>query len=378
MHSVEGEFGQLLRNRRVAANLTQEELAERAGLSIDAVRRLEGGTRRAPYRDTVSRLAAALDLEESQAEHLIAAANRARRRGPPSASNGEAPTTAPPRRHTGLELALSRGWVWACIVIFMLAAAIAIALLRQAFFSYTRPLASAQGLSSPIPVGAAFLKTRGARGVEIAYGDFRLDRSLNRALWTDNSPYLTQILEGFDNPRATAITPTLQFSRRTGMTMSGVATSYEQTGIQSNLGFIAPFTAKLEAALTSSTTGGLGVAMVNDDANAGAQINLSHAFGRYDGIWYEAAGPSNVGSGADPWEFLGSIAPSVRTGAKYTLTIRVDSTGNARLCASIAGEQIGCGSARTETGGPFYMILSTGAGAAPGSPVANWYVASVK
>lgn len=45
----EGSFGARLRRLREAAGLTQEELASRAGLSSDAVSRLERGQRKHPY-----------------------------------------------------------------------------------------------------------------------------------------------------------------------------------------------------------------------------------------------------------------------------------------------------------------------------------------
>lgn len=57
-------FGDLLRHYRRRARLTQEQLAERAGLSVRAISDLERGVNRAPYRSTVARLAAALDLQE--------------------------------------------------------------------------------------------------------------------------------------------------------------------------------------------------------------------------------------------------------------------------------------------------------------------------
>jgi transcriptional regulator with XRE-family HTH domain len=55
-------FGEALRRHRVAAGLTQEELAERAGLSVRGLSYLEKDGRQ-PYRDTVRRLADALRLE---------------------------------------------------------------------------------------------------------------------------------------------------------------------------------------------------------------------------------------------------------------------------------------------------------------------------
>ena len=60
-------FGSLLRRYRLAAGLSQEQLAERAGLSARAVSALERGVRQAPYRETVRLLADALAL--SAADH---------------------------------------------------------------------------------------------------------------------------------------------------------------------------------------------------------------------------------------------------------------------------------------------------------------------
>jgi transcriptional regulator with XRE-family HTH domain len=55
-------FGALLRRARLAAGLSQEELAERANLSREAISTLERGTRRAPRQETIELLAEALQL----------------------------------------------------------------------------------------------------------------------------------------------------------------------------------------------------------------------------------------------------------------------------------------------------------------------------
>lgn len=52
----------LLRSHRIAEGLSQEQLAERAGLSASAVSALERGARRRVYRATVHRLVDALGL----------------------------------------------------------------------------------------------------------------------------------------------------------------------------------------------------------------------------------------------------------------------------------------------------------------------------
>jgi predicted ATPase/transcriptional regulator with XRE-family HTH domain len=77
------QFGDLLRSHRVAAGLTQEALAERAGLSLRGVSDLERGLRMAPHRDTLQRLLDALRLDMRDREVLQHAARR--RRGATSA-----------------------------------------------------------------------------------------------------------------------------------------------------------------------------------------------------------------------------------------------------------------------------------------------------
>ena len=65
-------FGRALRRARLAARLTQEELAERAGLSPRGISDLERGTRQAPRLDTAERLADALELPGTSREDFIA------------------------------------------------------------------------------------------------------------------------------------------------------------------------------------------------------------------------------------------------------------------------------------------------------------------
>jgi LuxR family maltose regulon positive regulatory protein len=72
-------FGAILRTFRVAAGLSQEELAERAHLSQRTVSDLERGITTAPYRDTVAVLADALELTESDRAELEDAVDRSRR-----------------------------------------------------------------------------------------------------------------------------------------------------------------------------------------------------------------------------------------------------------------------------------------------------------
>jgi predicted ATPase/DNA-binding XRE family transcriptional regulator len=72
----EGSFGVRLRQLREAAGLTQEQLAERAGLSAKAVSLLERGERRRPYPHTVTSLADALGLAPAERADLLASVRR--------------------------------------------------------------------------------------------------------------------------------------------------------------------------------------------------------------------------------------------------------------------------------------------------------------
>ncbi len=86
-------FGTLLKHYRRAAGLTQEALAERAGLSARGVQDLERGVSRLPRQDTVDLLAAALGL--SGEDHAALAAVVRSPAAP--ASSPPAPLVAPVR-----------------------------------------------------------------------------------------------------------------------------------------------------------------------------------------------------------------------------------------------------------------------------------------
>jgi predicted ATPase/transcriptional regulator with XRE-family HTH domain len=80
-------FGERLRRYRAAPGYSQEELAERAGLTANAISALERGERKRPYPDTVRRLAAALGLSKDERLELVAAVARARGRAACSAAS---------------------------------------------------------------------------------------------------------------------------------------------------------------------------------------------------------------------------------------------------------------------------------------------------
>jgi predicted ATPase/DNA-binding XRE family transcriptional regulator len=73
-------FGVQLRRLREVAGLTQEELAQRAGLTAKGISDLERGARNRPYPHTVRSLADALELPEDERAALLAAVPKRERR----------------------------------------------------------------------------------------------------------------------------------------------------------------------------------------------------------------------------------------------------------------------------------------------------------
>ncbi|HZU13920.1 MAG TPA: tetratricopeptide repeat protein [Chloroflexota bacterium] len=87
-------FGDLLRHFRRRAGLTQEELAERATLSVRAISDLERGAKQGPHRTTVELLASALALSGEERNQLESSARR--KRGPwRAAGSGRRPSPLP-------------------------------------------------------------------------------------------------------------------------------------------------------------------------------------------------------------------------------------------------------------------------------------------
>ena len=95
--------GELLRHHRIAAALSQEALAERAGLSVRAIGDLERGIHQVPRLETVRLLADALRLDEVGRAELLAAArpqvmapgDRERARGHPLTTREARPNNLP-------------------------------------------------------------------------------------------------------------------------------------------------------------------------------------------------------------------------------------------------------------------------------------------
>jgi tetratricopeptide (TPR) repeat protein/transcriptional regulator with XRE-family HTH domain len=108
-----GSFGVLLRWYRLASGLSQEELAQRAGLSVRALANMERGRTRRPYKRSVQLLADALALSELQYLDLDRASRLVTSDAaiPGLAATREAmraaalPGTAHPRQHSAADLA---------------------------------------------------------------------------------------------------------------------------------------------------------------------------------------------------------------------------------------------------------------------------------
>src|SRR3954451_8819766 len=79
---TETRFGALLQHYRLSVGLTQEELAERAGVSARGISDLERGARALPRKDTLQLLLEALDLSPADRTTLVAAARRSQAPAP--------------------------------------------------------------------------------------------------------------------------------------------------------------------------------------------------------------------------------------------------------------------------------------------------------
>ncbi|WP_083647525.1 ATP-binding protein [Kitasatospora sp. CB01950] len=89
------EFGELLRDLRLGAGWTQEELADRSGVSVHSISMLEAGRRR-PRLSSVARLADGLALSSDRRERLVdAATDRPASPAPPGTATTAAAVRGP-------------------------------------------------------------------------------------------------------------------------------------------------------------------------------------------------------------------------------------------------------------------------------------------
>lgn len=149
-------FGGRLRALREAAGLSQDELAERARVSTDAVSALERGTRARPYPATVSALADALGLSPQEHAALVAAVPRRRRTSAVSTSGrrpraGSLPTPATPLLGRDADVA-------AVTALLATSSVRLVTLTGIGGIGKTRlAVAAAERIGSTLPDGAAFV-----------------------------------------------------------------------------------------------------------------------------------------------------------------------------------------------------------------------------
>jgi transcriptional regulator with XRE-family HTH domain len=92
---VTSQFSALLRQLRRQTELTQEDLAARAGLSVRTIRRLETGVSANPQMDTVRLLADALRLKPDERARMLAVADGKAPPEPPGVTPGATPGATP-------------------------------------------------------------------------------------------------------------------------------------------------------------------------------------------------------------------------------------------------------------------------------------------
>lgn len=171
-------FAVLLKEYRSSAGLTQEELAERAGVSVRGISNLERGLNRSPHPGTIRRLADALELTPDQRTDFIAAGTHVREgEGAPAVPVTGSAIGRFSRRAIGfLVVAL-------CLILLASAALVAVLRLQPAASSTaavhstaqapallgawgsasgTSPLGSTVGLVVPVPAGSAYVLGYGA------------------------------------------------------------------------------------------------------------------------------------------------------------------------------------------------------------------------
>src|SRR6202012_4744682 len=100
-HPGQAGPGEWLREQRVAAGLTQEDLAERSGVSVRAIADLERGRTRKPYPSSVRSLVRALGLPEEAGTDLVARYRAGNGTGETVAGQADSPRAGDADQATG-------------------------------------------------------------------------------------------------------------------------------------------------------------------------------------------------------------------------------------------------------------------------------------
>jgi transcriptional regulator with XRE-family HTH domain len=105
-HQESGTVGERIRHFRRIAGLTQEELSEKAKLSVRAIRDLELDKVRRPRRHTLRLLALALGLDNVDTDRFVAAARMIE--SPRTVATAETGTAGRPPEWIGLQPVLGQ------------------------------------------------------------------------------------------------------------------------------------------------------------------------------------------------------------------------------------------------------------------------------
>jgi hypothetical protein len=201
-----------------------------------------------------------------------------------------------------------------------------------------------------VPISAPAQAPAAPQSIQIQ-DDFTKDGSLNRTLWTTDTPLLAALARSYGvliSPKW--VEPVLEFSR-SGMTMSGVNGFYQFTGIQSVKEFTPPFS--VQATVMSKIASGNPFEFHLLSADLRLHLSISGNVNKknypYYGVGLSCNGPAtNV-----------KLYPLPDVGVWYTIKIAVDSEGHAGASLeSTRGEVLGSQKGMNLGMGPFYVVLT--------------------
>ena len=226
------------------------------------------------------------------------------------------------------------------------------------------------------------MMTPGANAGPVLLRDvFAKDSTLNSSLWQINGQAGNASGLNLDHRNSTVVTPTISFSRSTGLGFTGVNSTYEVASIQSKMSFGPPFSlaALVQGTITHGNTFVFMVSRLDGRQGVGIQGNLNSTNEGYYGIKCRVANPSHA-----TWDYCGTLVSSPSVNVWYLLRINVlknlwatlsvsryfPTNGSSILLASTSSNLYGAG--------PFYVILAQWEGrpfpvTGPGPNVANWY-----
>ena len=190
---------------------------------------------------------------------------------------------------------------------------------------------------SPVPAGP------------LLQDNFLSDASLNTLLWKINGPAATAFEVGLSSPQNSVVAPNLTFSDTTGMQLSGVDGTYQAAAIQSLQAFIGPFTATATVTGIEANANPFVFGISNGNASQNVELagNINPSNNNYYGIWDGTSGGASLQT---------QLVADPSVNIPYTLTISMDTSGQAQLSVSSNGGLLGTTTAEVGTG-PFYIVF---------------------